>query len=455
MTAFNQRSAAADARNFEAEPEAPAPARANDITHRLIPGGAHTYSKGDDQFPSNAPRYLERGEGAYVWDRDDRRYVDWTMGLRSMALGYGIKPVIEAAIEQMWKGSNFGRPSYIETEYAEALTNHLPAYAEMVKYGKNGSNVTTAAVKLARAYTGREYVALCKDHPFFSFDDWFIGTTQMDGGIPADGAKSSLTFPYGDLAAMQRLFDEHPQQIACVIMEAATSAHPPKGYLEGVRDLCTRNGTVFIIDEMITGFRWHAKGAQAYYGVEADLATFGKGMANGFSLAVLAGKREIMQLGGLDHDRPRVFLISTTHGAENHALAAALATLKIFQHEPVTERMWAAGGAMIEGLNGLAAEAGLAANIKAGGVPCSPTLTFLDRDGKVSMPLRTLFLQEMVERGVIINYLAPGYSHRDEHIDASLEAARAALGVCARALDSGIDRFLRGPVVKPVFRKFN
>jgi glutamate-1-semialdehyde 2,1-aminomutase len=214
--------------------------RHNEKTHHLIPGGAHTYSKGDDQFPANAPRYLERGEGAYVWCDRGRRFVDWTMGLRTMTLGYGVKPVIDAAVEQISKGSNFGRPSYIETEYAEELIAHLP-FAEMVKYAKNGSNVTTGAVKIARAYTGRDYVAFPKEHPFFSFDDWFIGTTPITSGIPKPFSEFSLTFSYGKIGQLEELFGAYPNKIACVIMEPATSAHPPEGYLKQVRELCHKN----------------------------------------------------------------------------------------------------------------------------------------------------------------------------------------------------------------------
>ncbi|MEO5374466.1 MAG: glutamate-1-semialdehyde 2,1-aminomutase [Alphaproteobacteria bacterium] len=424
------------------------------LTHRLIPAGSHTYSKGDDQFPSNAPRYLERGEGPWVWDGQGRKYLDWTAGLRSMSLGYGIEPVIRAATEQMWRGSNFGRPSYIETAYAERLVETIPC-AEMVKFAKNGSTVTSAAVKLARAYTGRDLVAFCKDHPFFSYDDWFIGTTPCSAGIPSAFGALSLPFRYNDLASLAFQFDTHPGKIACVIMEAATTDEPKPGFLEGVQALCRKHGAVFILDEMITGFRWHLGGAQTYFGVTPDLATFGKGMANGFAVAALVGRRDIMDLGGLSHDRPRVFLISTTHGAENHALAAGLATLDMFHREPVVERMWSIGRALTEGLNAAAADAGVAQAFQAYGFPCSPAFATLDAQGQPSMALRTLFLQEMVRRGVIINYIAPGWSHDAEAVAATVVAARESLAVYARALAEGVDGLLEGPAIKPVFRPYN
>lgn len=424
------------------------------LTHRVIPGGAHTYSKGDDQFPANAPAYLERGEGSYVWDDEDNRFLDWTAGLRSMSLGYGVKPVIEAAIAQMWKGSNFGRPSFIETEYAERLIDHIPC-AEMVKFAKNGSTVTSAAVKLARAYTGRDYVAFCKDHPFFSYDDWFIGTTPCDGGIPSGFGALSLPFRYNNLASLEFQFDTHPGKISCVIMEAATSEEPKPGFLQGVQALCRKHGALFILDEMITGFRWHQQGAQVTYDLDPDMATFGKGMANGFAVAALVGKREVMELGGLFHDKKRVFMISTTHGAENHGLAAGMATLDIFRTRPVIETMWDTGAKLIAGLNALAAEVGVAQSFKAFGISCSPAYLTLDSGGKASMALRTLFLQEMARQGIIINYIAPGYSHGPAEVDATLEAARKALKVYAQALESGTDGLLQGSVVKPVFRPYN
>ncbi len=424
------------------------------LSHNLIPGGAHTYSKGDDQFPANAPRYLERGEGVMVWDRDGNEYLDWSMALSAISLGYGVKPVIEAAIEQMWKGSNFIRPSHIETDLAQDLVDLIPS-AEMVKFAKNGSTVTTAAVKLARAHTGRDMVALCGDHPFFSYDDWFIATTVCDSGIPESTKSLSLTFRYNDIGSVENLFRENPGKIACLILEPAAFEHPRDGFLAKLAALCRENGTVFILDEMVSGFRWHLNGAQTYYDVTPDLCTFGKGLGNGFSLAALCGRGEIMELGGLYHDRKRVFLISTTHGAENHSLAAGRAVLKIYREEPVIETMWSAGGKLIEGLNQAAAAAGMGDNFKASGVPCRPIYLFTDGDGAVSMPLRTLFLQEMIRRGILIPYINPSFAHGDGHVARTVEAAAESLKICARALDDGWEKYLEGEAAKPVFRLYN
>src|SRR4029453_8115925 len=200
------------------------------------------------------------------------------------------------------------------------------------------------AVGLGRAYPGRDMIPCCGHHPFFSTDDWFIGTTPMNAGIPEAVRQLTVTFRYNDLADAEALFARHPGQIPALILEAVRVDEPKEGYLEGLRSLCRRHGALLIFDEMITGFRWHRGGAQAVSGVEPDLSCFGKALGNGFSVSALAGKREYMRLGGLDHtDRPRVFLLSTTHGAETHALAAAIATMRIYQNEPVIEQLHAQG----------------------------------------------------------------------------------------------------------------
>ena len=430
------------------------PVLVNDPTHLLIPGGAHTYSKGDDQFPANAPRFLERGEGARVWDRDGTEYLDWSMALRAIGLGYGYRPVIDAAVAQIRKGSNFGRPSYIETELAQDLADLIPG-AEMVKFAKNGSTVTTAAVKLARAHTGRDLVAICADHAFFSFDDWFIGTTVCDAGVPQAIKDLTVSFRYNDIESVEAMFAADPDRIACVILEAATTEEPKDGFLHRLRDLCHASGAVFILDEMITGFRLHPSGAQSHFDVTPDLATFGKGMGNGFSVAALVGKREIMELGGLFHDRPRVFLISTTHGAENHGLAAARAVLKTYRECDVVGHMWTIGRQMTDGLNAAARDAGIGDRFEVYGFPCNPAYICRGADGRPSPAMHTLFMQEMIKRRILIPYIAPAFSHAAEDVERTVEAAHAVFETYARALEDGWEEFVEGPIVKPVFRRLN
>ena len=287
--------------------------------HRLIPGGAHTYAKGDDQYPVLSPGFVVRGKGSHVWDADGNEFIEYGMGLRSVTLGHAYAPVVEAAARQLQLGLNFVRPATIEVEAAEMLLSMISG-AEMVKFGKNGSDATTAAVKLARAYTGRDLVAICADHPFFSVDDWFIATTPMDSGIPQAVADLTVSFHYNDLASVQRLFDQYPGQIACVIMEAERGDPPLDGFLHKTRDLCHANGALFILDEIITGFRWDNGGAQKVHDIVPDLSTFGKALANGFSLSALVGRRDIMELGGLRHG-PRTRLPALDHLRRGNALA--------------------------------------------------------------------------------------------------------------------------------------
>jgi glutamate-1-semialdehyde 2,1-aminomutase len=389
-----------------------------------------------------------------VWDVDGNQFIEYGMGLRAVTLGHACHRVNEAAYRQMQLGSNFSRPATIELECAEQLQSLVPG-AEMVKFGKNGSDALTAAVRLARAYTGRDLVAICAEHPFFSVDDWFIGTTPMNSGIPKVVQSLTVKFHYNDLPSIEALFAQHPNQIACVILESEKEDEPQNGFLHGLQEICQRNGAIFILDEMITGFRWHAGGAQTYYGVTPDLSAFGKAMGNGFSISALVGRREIMRLGGLDHDRERVFLLSLTHGAENHSLAAALEVMRIYSEEPVIETLWRQGARLRQGINRVVIKHGLQKCFRLAGRPCCLTYATLDAGGKSSQDFRTLFLQETIRRGVIAPSFVVSYPHTDAVIDQTVEIVDAALGVYAQALENGVEKFLSGRSVKPVLRKYN
>ena len=423
--------------------------------HRLIPGGAHTYAKGDDQYPILSPGFIARGQGAHVWDVDGNEYVEYGMGNRAVGLGHAFPEVLEAARAELEHGCNFTRPAAIEVACAEALLGVLPN-AEMVKFCKDGSDATSGAVRLARAYTGRDMVAICSDHPFFSTDDWFIGSTVMNAGIPAQVQALTVGFRYGDLESARALFDSHPGRIACVIMEAARMEDPPAGYLQAMVDLCHARGALFILDEMITGFRWGLDGAQGVYGLDPDLSCFGKALANGFSVSALAGKREFMRLGGLEHtDRPRVFVLSTTHGAETHALAACIANIGVYRREPVIEHLDAIGSRLRAALEEVIATHGLQAHVKVLGKPCNMVLASTDPDGKPSQGYRSLLLQEMIARGVLCPSLVVSYSHTDDDVARTADALDGALRVYARALEDGYARHLVGRPSRIVYRAFN
>lgn len=422
--------------------------------HDLVPGGAHTYAKGDDQYPENAPPFIVRGAGAHVWDLDGNEFVEYGAGLRAVTLGHGFPEVVEAACSAMRDGSNFVRPAPIEVECAETVLKVLPA-ADMVKFAKNGSDTTTAAVKLARAYTGRDKVAICRDQPFFSVDDWFIGTTAVSAGIPETIRQLTVSFGFNDLNGVERLFRDHPDDIACVILEAARTSEPEPGFLEGVRDACTSHGAVLIFDEMITGFRWDLGGAQAVYGVEPDLSTFGKGMANGFSVSALAGRRELMELGGLRHASDRVFLLSSTHGAERSSLAACLSTIRVYQSRGVIERLYAAGERLRHGLDQAITATGVEGFFEVLGRPCNLVFATRDQDGSPSQPFRTLFMQELIAGGVLAPSFVVSFSHTDDDIDRTVDVVADALGIYRAALEGEVEEFLTGRSVKPVYRRFN
>jgi glutamate-1-semialdehyde 2,1-aminomutase len=423
--------------------------------HELVPGGSHTYSKGDDQFPARSPRVMERAEGAYCWDVDGNRYVDWAMGNRVIVLGHGHAAVNDAVKRQIDLGLNFTRPGILEYELAEFLVDLWPA-AEMVKFGKNGSDVTTAAVKLARAATGRRYVAYCRDHPFFSIHDWFIGTTPVRSGIPEEAYASTLTFPYNDLDAVRELFARHPGEIAALILEPLKNDEPSDGFLEGLRELTRREGAVLIFDEMISGVRFDLRGAHHRVGVYPDLATYGKAIGNGYSISVLAGKRELMELGGIRHERERVFLLSQTHGSETVGLAACRATLEECERLDVTSHIWELGGRLVSGVRAVAEEEGVAAHVRVIGFDCNPQLLCTHADGSFWPALHTSFHEEVIGRGVLIPWTSITWAHGDAELELTLDAIRAGAAKVRRALDAGaVDSSFEGLPVRPVFRPYN
>lgn len=433
--------------------------------HDLIPGGAHTYSRGDDQFPQLSPSAISHGKGAYLWDIDGNKYLDCPMGLTSVSLGHAYEPVLERVREELLRGVNFQRPSKIEGEMAEKFLALVPQH-DMIKFAKNGSSVTTAAVKLARGFTGRKLIAFPGDHPFYSFDDWFIGKTACDKGVPEEFSALSVTYKGCDIESLRELFAKYPGQIAGVITEPERNAcgngcgcahgeEAPKRFLQEAIALAHKEGALFIIDEMITGFKTHFPGTLVKYGVEPDMTTWGKGIANGFSFCALTGKKEIMELGGIRKTgTEKLFLISSTHGGETHAIAAGLATIDEFVKHNVVAHNHAIGDAFIAKNRAVIAKHGLEPYVQVVPSNWMPLLTFKDKAGEVSNGLRTLVMQEMIARGVLFQgAFVPCFSHTREDVDFFAAAFDESLEVFKRGLEDGYEKHLVGEAAKPVFRK--
>ncbi|MCS6817737.1 MAG: aminotransferase class III-fold pyridoxal phosphate-dependent enzyme [Blastocatellia bacterium] len=416
-------------------------------SERVIPGGAQTFSKSPRSFVQGvAPNFLARAQGAFVWDVDGYRYLDYIMGLGAVILGHGDADVLEAARTQMEAGISFSLPHPVEVEVAERLVRLIPC-AEMVRFAKNGSDVTTAAVRLARAFTRREKILCCGYH---GWHDWYIGTTDRNRGVPEAVRHLTFRFPYNDLDALHRLFNEHRGEIAAVIMEPVTFDPPAPGYLEEVRALCHRHGALLIFDEVITGFRFGLGGAQAYFGVVPDLACFGKAMANGFPLAALVGRADIMHL----LSEPDVFF-STTHGGEAVSLAASRATLEKLEREDGIASLWRLGARLKEGINALLGEHRLADLIECVGMPPFTALRFHVRDEEEQLALRSLFQQEALVRGILaFGYHMLSLAHSEADIEWTLEQYAEIFAVIADAVRQGdVAARLKGPPIRPILRQ--
>lgn len=424
--------------------------------HDLIPGGAHTYSKGDDQFPLLSPAAIKKGKGAYVWDVDDNKFLDCSMGLTSVGLGHAYEPVLEAVRKEIELGVNFQRPSYIELEMAEKFLSLVPQH-QMIKFAKNGSIVTTAAVKLARAYTKRKLVAFPYDHPFYSYDDWFIGKTLCDAGVPEEFKALSVTYKADDLNSLKELFDKYPNQIACVISEPEKWTPLPVNYLHDAIRFVQSQGAVYILDEMITGFKTDLPGSIKKYNVTPDIATWGKGIANGFSFSAMTGKKEIMEIGGIRNEgSERVFLTSTTHGGETHAIAAGIATINEYQTKQVIQHNHKVGNLLSESCKSLIMKQNLQDYIEVLGDNWMQIFVFKNKEKSVCMGMRTYFMQEMIRRAVLFQgAFVPCFSHTESDVNYFTSQFEECLKLYHLALNDGYEKHLVGNPTKPVFRKYN
>jgi glutamate-1-semialdehyde 2,1-aminomutase len=407
----------------------------------LIPAYTQTLAKGPAQYINGvAPKYIKKGKGSHVWDVDGNEYIDYQMGIGPISLGYAYDAVDNAIREQLNDGITFSQMHPLEVEVAELIREVVPN-AEMIRYSKTGCDVTTAAVRLARAATSKNKVLCCGYH---GWHDWYISVTDRDKGIPKSVSELTFTFSYNDIESVENSLDD---DIACIILEPTVFEAPKDGFLQKLRELCTKKGVVLIFDEMWTGFRLAVGGAQQYFGVDADLICFSKAIANGMPISVLCGKRDIMQLCDKD-----IFFF-TTFGGEALSLAAAKATINELRSKNVPERLASQGKKLKDGYNAFAKSLDIPYTA-CSGMDARTIITF-NHPTENGLLLKSLMQQEMIKRGILWGgFHNICYSHTDEDIDYTLKVYSEVLSLLKKAVDeNNVAGSLKGLPVEPVFRK--
>ncbi len=411
------------------------------VALELIPAQTQTLAKGTGQnIKGVAPKYLKRGKGSHVWDVDGNEFIDCTMGVGPLSLGYAYDVVDEAIKEQLKDGITFSLTHPLEVEVAELINKVVPN-AESIRYSRGGADVVSAAVRISRAYTGRNKVLCCGYH---GWHDWYIAVTDRNTGIPQAVQDLTYTFNYNDI---QSVIDSIDEDTACVVLEPYVFEEPRDNFLQKLREVCTNNGTILVFDEMWSGFRIALGGAQEYFGIKADLACFSKAVANGMPLSVLTGRKEVMSV--LEKD---VFFFNT-FGGEALSLAAANATIKEMIEKNVPAFLAKQGNKLKVGYNKIAEELGMSYT-KCSGFDCRTIMTF---DASVGNPLemKSLVQQEMIKRGILWSgFHNISFSHSDADIEYTLKAYREVLPILKKAVEeNNVKGYLRGEPVEPVFRK--
>jgi glutamate-1-semialdehyde aminotransferase/spore coat polysaccharide biosynthesis protein SpsF (cytidylyltransferase family)/predicted dehydrogenase len=411
---------------------------------KVIPGAAQTFSKGANQHVRGvAPVFLAKGKGCRVSDVDGNEYIDYIQGLLPNILGYAHEEVNAAVAAQLAQGHSFSLPHPVEVELAERLTRLIPC-AEKVRFGKNGSDATSGAVRAARALTGRERIACCGYH---GWQDWYIGSTTRHAGVPQAVRALTHPFVYNDLGSLQELLDKNKGEFAAVIMEPVNFWPPAAGFLEGVRDLAHEHGGLLIFDEICTGFHFGLGGAQKMFGVTPDLACFGKAMGNGFPISCVVGRADVMKVF-------EDIFFSFTFGGEVASMAAAMKVLDVLETTDALARMDANGRVLQEGLNALAKEAGFQDRVKCIGYPFWSLIKFLDADGRDSFLVRSLFTQECVKRGVL---LLATHNMTAAHDPLAIEQTLRVYAEVCKTVSKWLnephpEEHLEGEMIQPVFK---
>jgi len=410
----------------------------------VIPLASQTFSKSYLQFiKGQAPLFLTHGQGAHVFDVDGYEYIDFINGLLSVILGYQYPAVNEAIKKQLEKGISFSLASPLEYELAQLLKKHIPC-AQMVRFGKNGSDVTTGAIRLARAVTGREHVAVCGYH---GWHDWYIGSTTRNLGVPKSTQALTHKFIYNDIKSLAGIFKRYKNKVAAVIMEPMNYFEPQAGYLESVKKLTHQNGALLIFDEIITGFRFDLGGAQKLFGIVPDLATFGKSMANGMPIAALVGKRQYME-------KVKDIFYSFTFGGEALSLAAAIATIKEIEKKKVIDYIWKLGKYLQDTTNKLLEKNGLAEMIKVQGKPCWQVFVIKPAERYSDLEIKSYLQQELIQAGFLwYGQHNMSFSHSHKDIDKLLEAYSKIFPKLKKLLDENkLKENLKGEPITNIFK---
>lgn len=413
-------------------------------TLKTIPLGSQTFSKSKTQYPMGvSPFFIQRGKGSRVWDVDGNEYIDFINSLAAITLGY-CDPDVDAAVRaQLDDGVIFSLPHPLEMQVAEQIVKLVPC-AEKVRFGKNGSDATAGAIRISRAFTNRDHVAVCGYH---GWQDWYIGTTARNRGVPQATRDLSHTWTYNDIGSLAKLFQEYPGQIAAVILEPMNVTEPLPGFLEEVKALAHKHGALLIFDETVTGFRYAVGGAQQHFGVTPDLATFGKGLANGYPVSAVTGRADVMQL------MEEVFF-SFTFGGETLSLAAALATMKKLESEPVTDTLYKQGRKVIDGLKSRIAAAGAEDFLGTAGNPTWNFFLIKDTAKYSQWQIKTLFLQEMFARGILtIGSHNMSYSHSDADLGKLFNAYDEVIPMLVEGVrQNKLESMLRCEPLQPLFK---
>jgi glutamate-1-semialdehyde 2,1-aminomutase len=412
---------------------------------KVIPLASQTFSKSRTQYPFGvSPYFIARGRGSRIWDIDGNEYIDFVNALAAINLGHCDPDVTDAVRTQLDEGTIFSLPHPLETIVAEKIVEMVPC-AEMVRFGKNGSDATSGAIRLARAFTRRDRVAVCGYH---GWQDWYIGSTTRSRGVPQAVRDLTHAFIYNDLSAVKALLDRYPGEFAAVILEPMNTTQPAIGYLDELKVLVHQHGALLVFDETITGFRFANGGAQEWFGVIPDLATFGKGMANGYPVSALAGRAEVMNL-------MEDIFFSFTFGGETLSLAAAAATLDKLRREPVTETVRRRGDKLLGSLRQMIEAHGLSDVLTASGHPTWSFLLISDTPRYTQWEIKTLLLQELFARGILsIGTHNLSYAHTDEDIERLLAVYNEVFTVIGNALtdNAPLDRYLHCDPLIPLFK---